>query len=96
MAFDAVVNLLLFVPVGFGIWFHHFRAPLARVGLSRLSILAILFGAILQAMQLVLPSRTAALSDVEWNAVGVGVGLALAWMFWKIGEEVWATRGTVT
>jgi hypothetical protein len=73
---DAVGNVLLFVPVGATslllgdgstrpLWLRRWRVMAGSIG----------FAFVLQTIQLWLPERTAALSDVLWNTVGTAVGL---------------------
>lgn len=92
LAFDAGLNLILFLPLGFALWFHNLRAPIRHLSLKPLFLIAFGYGVVLQFLQLYLPRRTASLSDAAWNAAGLVVGIALAWLFWKIGEEVMANR----
>lgn len=76
---DAVANVLLFMPVGaFGMLLGDgsTRTPAARA--ARVLLGSIAFALALQAAQLWLPERTAALSDVLWNSVGTALGLLLA------------------
>ncbi|MEA3639834.1 MAG: VanZ family protein [Lamprobacter sp.] len=75
---DLVGNIALFVPLGFfaaiGV------APQTRRTPRLVGILfwCVLFAFVLQALQIYIPARDAALIDVVWNAVGLGIGFALA------------------
>ncbi len=71
---DASDNFLLFIPLGIAL--HAcFRTRSARflAGVTALLML----GVGVQLLQLYLPSRTSAMSDVLWNAVGLAVGVML-------------------
>jgi VanZ family protein len=75
---DVVGNVALFVPVGLLMlldlgasrWPARARAPLMLV-------LGTLFSLLLQIVQIVVPDRDPQLSDVVWNALGLGLGAAL-------------------
>jgi VanZ family protein len=73
---DVIGNVVLFVPVGALGW-----ALVRRwVGWRRtLIVLAAgaAFAFVLQVAQLFIPARSAALSDVVWNALGLAIGMAL-------------------
>ncbi|WP_180126274.1 VanZ family protein [Rhodoferax sp. BLA1] len=71
---DASDNFLLFIPLGIALD-ACFRTRSARLvaGLAAL----LLLGVGVQLLQLYLPSRTSAMSDVLWNAVGLVVGVML-------------------
>lgn len=88
LLWDASINLVLFMPIGFGLWVHHRWAPLAHFSLNRLLVLAIAYGIILQVLQLWLPRRVASLSDAVWNTAGLFVGVACAWVIWKAWHEI--------
>jgi VanZ family protein len=76
---DAIVNVLLFVPVGALGWLSVDASPRPRLQRAVLLLVAsTTFAFALQVVQLWLPERTAALSDALWNAVGTAVGLPLA------------------
>lgn len=76
---DALVNVLLFLPVGALGWLAGDGSPRSRPGRAvRLLIASVAFAFVLQVLQLWIPERTAALSDVLWNAVGTALGLPLA------------------
>lgn len=75
---DLVGNIALFVPLGFfaaiGV------APQARrpIRLAIILVGGLLFAFVLQVLQIYIPARDAALIDVVRNAVGLGIGFALA------------------
>lgn len=76
---DAIGNVLLFLPVGALGWLAgdgSARLPAARAVLVLVG--STVFAFALQVLQLWLPEREAALSDVLWNAVGTALGLPLA------------------
>ena len=68
---DAIDNFFLFIPLGIALP-AAFRTLVARllVGISSIALL----GIGIQLLQLYLPSRTASLADVFWNAVGLSIG----------------------
>lgn len=69
---DASDNFLLFFPLGIGlVACFHGRARLFAASLVAWLVL----GVGIQLIQLYLPSRTAAVSDALWNAVGMVVGV---------------------
>ncbi len=73
---DVVGNVVLFVPVGMLGW----ALVRRRIGWRRtLLVLALgtAFAFVLQVAQLFIPYRSAALSDVVWNALGLLIGMAL-------------------
>lgn len=75
---DVAGNTLLFVPLGL---VYSARLPARQRGPLRLAVfalLAIAFALLLQIAQIAVPARTAALSDVAWNAVGLLLGIVLA------------------
>ena len=92
LALDAGLNALLFAPLGFGLWVNDRRAPMRVLGLGRMLVLAVVYGTALQALQLFLPRRNAALSDAEWNGVGLLAGAAMAWLLWKAWHEIRSAR----
>jgi VanZ family protein len=67
---DVLGNLLLFVPWGLasGLLYRSGPANYCRAALG------LALAAILQVLQIALPSRDAALSDIIWNGVGIYVG----------------------
>jgi len=76
---DAVVNILLFLPVGLFGWLAADRAddewwPRAR----RVLLPALTWAFTLQIVQLWIPERTAAVADALWNGVGTVLGMPLA------------------
>lgn len=91
LAWDIGINLVLFMPIGFGLWLHHRWAPLPRLSLTRLTVIAIVYGVVLQVLQLFLPRRVASLSDAVWNAAGIVLGVFCAWLLWKTWTEVRAS-----
>jgi VanZ family protein len=77
---DVLDNFLLFVPLGIAL--HACFSSLgARLLASFFATLILAFG--IQIVQLYLPSRTASLSDVFWNMVGMGVGFLIAARVWR-------------
>lgn len=72
---DAIDNLFLFVPLGFALRVC-VRTTVNRLWIAAMAVLVLGFG--IQLLQLYLPSRTAALSDVVWNALGLGAGFLAA------------------
>lgn len=92
LAWDIGINVVLFMPIGVGLWLHNRWAPIARCPLPRLIAWAVLFSVGLQALQLLLPRRVASLSDAVWNGVGIVGGVGCAWMVWKTWHEVRSTR----
>lgn len=87
---DAVDNFLLFLPLGIGLD-ACFRGALKR-WLAALTAL-LLLGVVVQLIQLYLPSRTASISDVLWNAIGMGVGMV---GFKKIRQAIEHRQGLHT
>lgn len=74
---DAFGNFLLFMPFGFaGVLGMVSRAnPSARITL--VTMLGFALALILQIAQIYIPERTPALSDVFWNLLGIGAGIAI-------------------
>ena len=72
---DATDNFLLFVPLGLAL---HLCLPRPRDRLIGALLALLALGLGVQALQLYLPSRTAALADVVWNAAGLTAGLLVA------------------
>ncbi len=72
---DAIDNVFLFVPFGLALQasFAGTRTRLLGAGLALLVL-----GLGIQLVQLYLPSRTASLSDVAWNATGLVLGMLLS------------------
>jgi VanZ family protein len=73
---DVVGNVVLFVPVGALGWVLVHRWIGWRRTLIVL-VLGIAFAFVLQVAQLFIPRRSAALSDVVWNALGLLIGMGL-------------------
>jgi VanZ family protein len=78
---DAILNVLLFVPIGFALGLRR-RADPMRIwgGLTMLS-------ALIEATQIFLPGRFPTVSDVAANSLGAALGLLLAGS-WKRGAPV--------
>lgn len=87
-AWDIGINLVLFMPIGFGLWLYNHWAPVSRLSLNRLTLIATAYGVALQALQLFLPRRVASLADAVWNAAGILLGIACAWLIWKTWREL--------
>lgn len=75
---DLLGNIGLFVPYGFlGILcLGNRRNPVGAI--LALTIFGLVVAFWVQVMQLVLPSRDAAIGDVVWNLAGIGIGMLLA------------------
>lgn len=69
-AADALLNVLLFVPVGIGV-----RLLGTRTG--RAVLIGVLISAAIEFVQIVLPGRDASVGDVIANGAGTAVGVAL-------------------
>lgn len=90
---DVAGNVLLFVPMGIAIVaaMRPARLDVPRLALNFLG--AILFALVLQVLQIYFPPRSAALSDVIWNAAGTAVGIAVGHFFrahlakWSVGGD---------
>ncbi len=75
---DELGNIALFVPYGFlGIVSLGRRRNLAPAILA-LTIFGLMLAAWVQILQLIIPSRDAALGDVAWNFAGIAVGILMA------------------
>ena len=82
---DAILNVLLFVPLGLALGMRGRRSPLrAWLGLTLLA------GAI-EVIQIFLPGRFPTLSDVIANSTGAAIGLAMAGL-WRSGLPVRALQ----
>jgi VanZ family protein len=86
---DAIDNFLLFIPLGIVLPVC-FRSTGRLIAAAVISLL--LLGLGLQWAQLYLPSRTASLTDVAWNTIGLLAGLAAAlplrsWLSRNIGPD---------
>lgn len=75
---DLVGNIALFVPLGFFAGVGVAAQAGRRKRLARAVVWGLLFALVLQVLQIYISGRDAALIDVAWNAVGLGIGLALA------------------
>lgn len=75
---DMLGNLLLFLPYGFAAVFIARASQRIHGQLVGLVLAGAVFAFVLQLLQVALPSRTQAFSDVLWNAAGIGVGAAMA------------------
>ena len=71
---DVAGNTLLFIPIGIAIYAASSRRTPVRLALA--IALAVAFALLLQVAQIWVPGRSAALSDVVWNAVGCAIGVA--------------------
>lgn len=70
---DAIANVLLFLPLGIGIY-------CSGASGRKTIVLGMLLSATLEFVQLrLVPGRDATLGDVVWNTVGTALGVALAW-----------------
>jgi VanZ family protein len=90
---DVAGNVLLFVPMGIAIVA---AMDPARIDIPRLAfnfLGAILFALALQVLQIYFPPRSAALSDVIWNAVGTAIGIGVGHFFrahlakWSVSRD---------
>jgi hypothetical protein len=68
---DALVNSILFAPLGIGL-------RLAGLRIRRALLLGALFSALVELAQTVIPGRDPSLGDVLFNTVGTAVGFGLA------------------
>lgn len=85
---DIGINVILFMPIGFGLWVHDHWVPSTRLTLKRLLAFAVIYCVVLQALQLFLPRRVASLSDAVWNTAGLVAGAFVAWFVWKAWHEI--------
>jgi hypothetical protein len=75
---DAILNLLLFLPIGFLLALRHGASPVRTwAGLTALAVA-------IEVAQLFLPGRFATLSDVLMNSAGAAAGIGLA-RLWRRG-----------
>jgi VanZ like family len=76
---DVIGNIILFVPLGMLAWraTEHWRCG-SVLRLLVVTLLSLLFALALQVAQIWLPTRSPAVSDVVWNAAGLGLGV-LVW-----------------
>lgn len=84
---DVAGNALLFLPLGLAIATSLPSAYRTFLRLAAITTLAIAFALLLQIAQIWVPSRSAALSDVFWNAAGILVGIGLAPAFDRLRER---------
>ncbi len=81
---DLIENLSLFIPIGF----FGLLGARSKDEAPRQAILVLIGGAALglglQIAQIYLPIRLADLNDALWNIVGLGLGVALAWLCWRV------------
>ena len=89
---DVAGNVLLFVPMGITIVAAMGMAKLAFLRLAFHFLCAILFALALQVLQIYFPPRSAALSDVIWNATGTAIGIAVGY-FIRAHLAKWSARG---
>ncbi len=75
---DVAGNALLFLPLGLVIAARLPPAQRTPLRLAAIAAFGTCFALLLQVAQLWIPSRSAALSDVLWNTVGLLVGIVLA------------------
>lgn len=76
---DVVGNVLLFVPLGALATLASTAKVPGQIAWPRLvlaMVSGVLFAFVLQVLQIAVPARSAALSDVLWNTVGMALGLA--------------------
>jgi VanZ family protein len=78
---DAILNLLLFLPIGFLLALRHRGSPVRTW--ASLTALAVA----IELAQLFLPGRFATLSDVLMNSSGAAIGIGLA-RLWKRGPTL--------
>lgn len=89
---DALDNFLLFVPLGIAL--HAcFPRPQTRLIAAVLAVLLLAIG--IQLLQLYLPSRTASLSDVFWNTVGMSLGFLAATRAQRVLNQRLAQKASV-
>ena len=83
---DAILNLLLFLPIGFLLGLRHKGSHVRTwAGLTALAVL-------IEVAQLFIPGRFATLSDILMNSAGAAIGIGLANQ-WRRGPVL---RGRVT
>lgn len=88
---DVVGNVVLFIPLGMLAW--QASSPWRRAWALRLGVVVaggLLFATALQVGQIWLPTRSAAISDVVWNALGLVLGLAFS--RWAQAPIAWLSR----
>ena len=84
---DLLGNIALFFPLGMaGILFASDKQA-ARIRISGLIFLSLIYAFALQLAQVWLPTRSAALADVIWNMVGMALGIAAAGMIGRRSSE---------
>lgn len=78
---DAILNLVLFAPLGVGCW-------LAGLRVSRAVVLGALASMVVEGAQLIVPGRDPSLGDLVFNTAGTLIGCALpALVRWAAGAE---------
>ena len=84
---DIAQNVLLYIPLGaFGVWaLRGLRQTRAALSCQRL-VIALVYSAIMELLQMLLADRIASPLDVVANVVGTGAGIVLA----RRAEQVWA------
>jgi VanZ family protein len=74
---DVAGNVLLFVPMGVAIVVATDGRTNAGAWRAMWIVLSLALALLLQVAQVFVPSRSAAMADVLWNGVGLGIGLVL-------------------
>ncbi|MGK0171280.1 MAG: glycopeptide antibiotics resistance protein, partial [Gammaproteobacteria bacterium] len=74
---DIVGNIALFIPFGLIGLTASRRMPGQLAPVIALVIAGSVFASVLQGLQLFLPTRVPAFSDVVWNMVGIGIGIGI-------------------
>lgn len=75
---DMISNIVLFIPYGIVCYFRSEISGKFKLNLLFLIIFGIAFSLLLQILQLYLPSRVVAFSDVIWNTLGIILGLIIS------------------
>lgn len=92
---DVPLNILLFIPLGFGLTGLLVRRGRGTAVASRVVLASALLSAALETVQLFMPDRAPSLADVAANALGalLGYGLYRAWeMGFGVALDRYATR----
>lgn len=92
---DVPLNILLFIPFGFGLAGLMVRRGRQTGIIGRVMLIGVLLSAVLEAAQLFMPDRVPSFADVAANAVGalLGYGLYRAWeMGFVVALQRYATR----